>query len=356
MGSLAVADRNATGWAAMDSSGVLSPYTYSLRETGPEDVFIKVLYCGICHTDIHQIKNHLGASKYPMVPGHEVVGEVKEVGAAVTRFKVGDLVGAGVLVGSCGECTACSADAEQYCDKKIWSYNDVYLDGTPTHGGFSTAMVVNHRFVVKVPTAIAAEKAAPLLCAGVTVFSPLRHLGLTSAGRHGGVLGLGGVGHLAVKLAKAMGHSVTVISSSSEKREEALSRLGADAFLLSTAAGAIAAAAGTLDYVIDTAPAVHPLEPLLGLLKVDGKLVLTGVVAEPLKFSAPALMLGRKAIAGSFIGSVEETQALLDFCAERGVEAAVEVVPVGEINRAVARLECNDVRYRFVVDVGAGKA
>ncbi|CAA7407661.1 unnamed protein product [Spirodela intermedia] len=351
MGSFVMEERKVIGWAARDASGVLSPYTYTLRETGQEDVLMKVLYCGICHTDIHQLKNHLGASKYPMVPGHEVVGEVIEVGSAVTRFRRGDLVGSGVLVGCCRSCGACTANIEQYCNKKIWSYNDVYTDGKPTQGGFSTAMVVDQKFVVKIPGNMAAEQAAPLLCAGVTVFSPLRHFGLTEPGLRGGVLGLGGVGHMGVKIAKAMDHHVTVISSSDKKHTEAVEHLGADAFVVSSDAEQMGSIAESLDYIIDTVPVVHPLEPYLSLLKLDGKLILNGVINEPLKFLSPVVMLGRKAITGSFIGSMDETQEMLEFCAERGLTSMIEIVKMDYVNKALERLEGNDVRYRFVVDV-----
>jgi len=350
MGSLA-SERTVTGWAARDAAGHLSPYTYTLRKTGPEDVVVKVMYCGICHTDIHQAKNHLGASKYPMVPGHEVVGEVVEVGPEVTKYGVGDVVGVGVIVGCCRDCRPCKANVEQYCNKRIWSYNDVYTDGRPTQGGFSSAMIVDQKFVVKIPAGLAPEQAAPLLCAGVTVYSPLKHFGLMSPGLRGGILGLGGVGHMGVKVAKSMGHHVTVISSSGKKRAEAMDDLGADAYLISSDAGAMAAAADTLDYIIDTVPVKHPLEPYLALLKMDGKLVLMGVIAEPLSFVSPMVMLGRKSITGSFIGSMEETEEVLRFCVEKGLTSQIEVVKMDYLNQALERLERNDVRYRFVVDV-----
>ncbi|URD96632.1 RNA pseudouridylate synthase [Musa troglodytarum] len=262
-------------------------------ETGPEDVLIKVLFCGVCHTDLHQTKNDLGRSKYPMVPGHEVVGEVAEVGAEVSRFRVGDTVGAGVIVGCCRECAPCKAGVEQYCNKKVWSYNDVYADGKPTQGGFASAMVVDQQFLVRIPSGLAPEQAAPLLCAGVTVYSPLKHFGLTAGGLRAGILGLGGVGHMGVKFAKAMGHHVTVISSSHRKRAEAVDHLGADAYLVSSDEDAMAAAADSLDYIVDTVPAFHPLERFLPLLKLDGKLILLGVINQPLQFLTPMVMLGK---------------------------------------------------------------
>ncbi|VAI45184.1 unnamed protein product [Triticum turgidum subsp. durum] len=352
MGSVDASETTVTGWAARDATGHLSPYTYTLRKTGPEDVVLKVKYCGICHTDIHQVKNDLGASKYPMVPGHEVVGEVVEVGPEVSKFRAGDVVGVGVIVGCCRDCRPCKANVEQYCNKKIWSYNDVYTDGKPTQGGFASAMVVDQKFVVKIPAGLAPEQAAPLLCAGVTVYSPLKHFGLMTPGLRGGILGLGGVGHMGVKVAKSMGHHVTVISSSNKKRAEAMDDLGADAYLVSSDADQMAAAADSLDYIIDTVPAKHPLEPYLALLKMDGKLVLMGVIAEPLSFVSPMVMLGRKTITGSFIGSMDETEEVLQFCVDKGLTSQIEVVKMDYVNQAFERLERNDVRYRFVVDVG----
>ncbi|KAF8658499.1 hypothetical protein HU200_058953 [Digitaria exilis] len=244
MGSGDASERTAVGWAARDAGGHLSPYSYTLRNTGPEDVVVKVLYCGICHTDIHQAKNHLGMSRYPMVPGHEVVGEVSEVGVEVTKFTAGDIVGVGLIVGCCRQCHPCTSSNEQYCSKKIWSYNDVYTDGKPTQGGFSSAMVVDQKFVVRIPAGMSPEQAAPLLCAGVTVYSPLKRFGLATPGLHGGILGLGGVGHMGVMIAKAMGHHVTVISSSDKKRGEAMDHLAADGYLVSSDASAMAAVLG----------------------------------------------------------------------------------------------------------------
>ncbi|GKV43185.1 hypothetical protein SLEP1_g50509 [Rubroshorea leprosula] len=347
--------KTTTGWAARDESGILSPYTYPLRNTGPDDVYLKIICCGICHSDLHQVKNELGMSNYPMVPGHEVVGEVAEVGSNVTKFKVGDVVGVGCIVGCCRNCRPCNTDNEQYCNKKIWSYNDKYTDGNPTQGGFAAAMVADQKFVVKIPDGLVPEQAAPLLCAGVTVYSPLNHFGLKQSGLRGGILGLGGVGHMGVKMAKAFGHHVTVISSSDKKRVEALEHLGADEYLVSSDTEGMQRAADSLDYIIDTVPVFHPLEPYLSLLKLDGKLILTGVINTPLQFVSPLLMIGRKAITGSFIGSMKETQEMLEFCKEKDLTSTIEVVKLDYINKAFERLEKNDVRYRFVVDVAGSK-
>ncbi|KAF6161994.1 hypothetical protein GIB67_021915 [Kingdonia uniflora] len=354
MGSLKM-ERTTTGWAARDSTGILSPYTYTLRNTGPEDVYLKVAYCGICHTDIHQIKNDLGMSNYPMVPGHEVVGEVLEVGSSVTKFKVGDCVGVGLLVGCCRNCSPCNANIEQYCNKKIWSYNDVYSDGKPTQGGFSDALVVDQKFAVKIPEGMAPEQAAPLLCAGLTVYSPLSHFGLRKSGLKGAIVGLGGVGHMGVKIAKAMGHHMTVISSSDKKRVEAMEHLGADAYLMSSDEAQMKEAIDSLDYILDTVPVVHPLEPYLSLLKVDGRLILMGVIATPLQFVTPMVMLGRKSITGTFVGSMDEIGEMLDFCKEKGITSMIEMVHMDYVNKAIERLEKNDVRYKFVINVAGSK-
>ncbi|KAM0860483.1 hypothetical protein ACQ4PT_046508 [Festuca glaucescens] len=320
-------------------------------KTGPEDVLVKVKYCGICHTDIHQAKNHFGFSKYPMVPGHEVVGVVEEVGPEVSKYTVGDVVGVGGIVGCCRNCRPCNANDEQYCSKKIWTYNDVYTDGRPTQGGFSSAMVVDQKFVVKIPAGLAPEQAAPLLCAGVTAYSPLKHFGLMAPGLRGGILGLGGIGHLGVKLAKDMGHHVTVISSSDKKRAEAMDELGADAYVVSSDGDQMAAAADSLDYIIDTVPVDHPLEPYLALLQLNGKLVLMGVTPAPLSFLSHLVMMGRKTITGSFIGSMQEMEEVLHFFADKGLTSQIEVVKMDYVSQALERLERNNVRYRFVVDV-----
>ncbi|EPS66624.1 cinnamyl alcohol dehydrogenase 1, partial [Genlisea aurea] len=348
-------ERKAVGWAARDTSGILSPFSYTLRSTGPEDVYLKVICCGICHTDVHQIKNDLGMSNYPMVPGHEVVGEVIEVGSGVSKFKPGDVVGVGCLVGSCRTCRPCKSEIEQYCNKKIWSYNDVYADGKPTQGGFSSSMVVDHRFVVRIPDGMDLEQAAPILCAGVTIYSPMNHFGLKTSGLKGAVLGLGGVGHMGVKIAKALSHHVTVVSSSDKKRDEALNHLGADDYIVTSDVRRLELAADSFDYIIDTIPVAHPLEPYLSMLKVDGKLILMGVINTPLQFVTPMVMLGEKSITGSFIGSIKETEEVLEFCKEKGINSKIETVKMDYINTALQRLEKSDVRYRFVVDIAGSQ-
>nr|AAW78382.1 cinnamyl alcohol dehydrogenase [Acacia auriculiformis x Acacia mangium]AEV43322.1 cinnamyl alcohol dehydrogenase [Acacia auriculiformis x Acacia mangium] len=357
MGSIE-GERTTVGWAARDPTGILSPYTFNLRNTGPDDVYIKVHYCGICHSDLHQIKNDLGMSNYPMVPGHEVVGEVIEVGSNVTKFKVGEVVGAGLIVGSCRNCRACKSDIEQYCGKKIWNYNDVYTDGKPPQGGFAETMIVDQNFVVKIPEGMSPEQVAPLLCAGVTVYSPLSHFGLRDSGLRGGILGLGGVGHMGVKDRGRADwkHPVCQVIGSSEKRKkEARETLEQTIMWLSSDETQMQKIADSLDYIIDTVPVGHPLEPNLSLLKIDGKLILMGVINTPLQFVSPMVMLGRKTITGSFIGSIKETEEMLEFWKEKGLSSMIEMVKMDYINKALERLEKNDVRYRFVVDVAGSK-
>ncbi|KAJ7952807.1 Cinnamyl alcohol dehydrogenase [Quillaja saponaria] len=343
--------RKVVAWAARDTTGFLSPYSYTLRKTGSEDVVFKVLFCGIDHTDLHQMRNEIHSTNYPLVPGHEVVGEVVELGSEVKKFKIGDIVGVGCLVGSCGECLSCKSSMEQYCDSRVLTYNDIYKDGSSTQGGFSSAMTVHQRFLIRIPENLAPEQVAPLLCAGVTAYSPLKQFQESNKVFKAGILGLGGVSHLAVLIAKAMGHHVTVISSSDKKKEEALEDLGADAFLLSSSATEMEEAANSLDYILDTVPAVHHLHSYLSLLKVDGKLILVGVAPKPLQFDSVDLILGKKTITGSFIGSMEEMQEILEFWANKGLTSMIEIVNIEYVNKAFERMERNDVRYRFVLDV-----
>ncbi|KAK9012024.1 hypothetical protein V6N11_040094 [Hibiscus sabdariffa] len=339
----------AFGWAAIDTSGVLSPFKFSTRGTGEKDVAFKVLYCGICHSDLHMIKNDWGTSIYPLVPGHEVVGEVTEVGSKVQKFKVGDRVGVGCMVGSCHSCDNCTNNLENYCPKMIFTYGAKYYDGTVTYGGCSNTMVVDEHFVVGIPENLPLDAAAPLLCAGITVYSPLRFYGLDKPGLHVGVVGLGGLGHLAVKFAKAMGTKVTVISTSPSKQKEALENLGADSFLVSRVQDQLRAAIGTFDGIV-TVSAQHPLLPLLGLLKSHGKLVVLGVPEKPLELPAFPLIQGRKLVGGSMIGGMKETQEMIDFAAEHGIKADTEVIAMDYVNAAMDRLLKGDVKYRFVID------
>ncbi|KAJ0039712.1 hypothetical protein Pint_27739 [Pistacia integerrima] len=346
-----VNQKNALGWAARDTSGLLSPFTFSRRATGEKDVTFKVMYCGICHSDLHMLKNEWGVSTYPLVPGHEVVGLVTEVGSKVEKFKVGDKVGVGCMVGSCRSCDNCANNIENYCRNYILTYGAKYYDGTITYGGYSDVMVVDEHFVVRIPEKLPLDATAPLLCAGITVYSPLRFYGLDKPGMHVGVVGLGGPGHVAVKFAKAMGVKVTVISTSPNKKKESIEHLGVDSFLVSRDQDEMQAAMDTMDGIIDTVSAPHPLLPLIGLLKSNGKLVLVGAPEKPLELPVFPLLLGRKMVGGSNIGGMKETQEMLDFAAKHNITAEIELIPMDYVNTAMERLLKADVRYRFVIDI-----
>ncbi|KAM7523596.1 hypothetical protein LguiA_013498 [Lonicera macranthoides] len=343
--------QNAFGWAATDTSGKISPFNFSRREPGNEDVAVKILYCGVCHSDLHTAKNEWGFTNYPVVPGHEIVGQVTKVGSNVTKFRVGDRVGVGVIVGSCTTCDACKQDLENYCSKVIFTYNSIDKDGTKTYGGYADSVVVDQRFVLRYPDNLPPDSGAPLLCAGITVYSPMKYYGMTEPGKHLGVAGLGGLGHVAVKFGKAFGLKVTVISTSSKKEDEAIKKLGADSFLLSSDPAKMNAAVGTMDFIIDTVAAVHPLPPLISLLKLNGKLITVGLPEKPLELPIFPLVLGRKLVGGSNIGGMKETQEMLDFCAKNNITVDIELIKMDYINTAFERLTKSDVRYRFVVDV-----
>lgn len=341
------------GWAALDSSGVLSPFNFSRRATGEKDVRFKILYCGICHSDLHMARNELGWTTYPLVPGHEMVGTVTEVGSKVTKFAVGDTVGVGCLVGSCGSCDNCCSDLENYCPKLILTYQSVYHDGTATRGGYANEMVADEHFVIRIPENLPPAAAAPLLCAGITVYSPMRYFGFDKPGSHVGIVGLGGLGHVAVKFAKAFGLKVTVISTSPSKKDEAINRLGADEFLVSRDPDQMKAATGTMDRILDTVAATHPIMPLIGLLKTNGQLVLVGLPDKPLELAVFPLILGRKGVNASSIGGLKETQEMIDFAAKHNISADIELVPMDYVNTAFDRLAKNDVKYRFVLDIAS---
>ncbi|GFP96443.1 geraniol dehydrogenase 1 [Phtheirospermum japonicum] len=305
------------------------------KATDEHDVQFKILYCGVCHSDLHMAKNEWGMTQYPIVPGHEIVGEVTEVGSKVEKFKVGDKVGVGCMVGSCRQCDQCSNDLENYCSKLIVTYSAPHTDGTITYGGYSDLMVVDEHFVIRWPENFPLDIGAPLLCAGITTYSPLRYFGLDKPGLHVGIVGLGGLGHVAMKFAKAFGTKVTVISTSLSKKKEAFEKLGADEFLVSSDPEQMQAAAGTLDGIIDTVSAVHPLLPLVTLLKPHGKLIL----------------VGRRTISGSGIGGMKETQEMIDFAASHNILPDVEIIPIDYVNTAMERLLRSDVKYRFVIDI-----
>ncbi|GMP66135.1 hypothetical protein CsSME_00026615 [Camellia sinensis var. sinensis] len=341
----------AFGWAARDQSGILSPFKFSRRATGGEDVRLKVLYCGICHTDLHRIKNDWGDSNYPLLPGHEIVGVVTEIGCKVQKFKVGDKVGVTGQVGACHSCDNCANNLENYCPKLIETYNGTYHDGTTTYGGYSDHMVTNEHYVIRIPENMPLDAAAPLLCAGTTTYSPLKYFELGKPGMHVGVVGLGGLGHVGVKFAKALGAKVTLISTSPNKKKEAIEHLGADSFLVSQDSDQMQAAMGTMDGILDTVSAVHPLLPLLGLLKSHGKLIVLGAPDKPLELPVFPLLMGRKLVAGSLTGGLKEAQEMIDFAAKHNITADIEVIPMDYVNTAMERLTKSDVKYRFVIDV-----
>ncbi|CAL0314131.1 unnamed protein product [Lupinus luteus] len=344
--------KKAFGWAARDTSGLLSPFNFSRRETGEKDVAFKVLFCGICHSDLHMVKNEWGNTIYPIVPGHEVAGIVTEVGSKVQKFKVGDRVGVGCLVDSCRKCQSCADDLENYCPSLILTYGSKHSDGTITYGGYSDSMVADESFVISIPDNLPLDVAAPLLCAGITVYSPIKYYGLDKPGLKIGVVGLGGLGHLAVKFAKALGAIVTVISTSPNKKTEAIEHLGADSFLISRDQEQLQSATGTLDGIIDTVSANHPLLPLISLLKSHGKLVMVGAPEKPLDLPVFPLILGRKLIGGSMIGGLKETQEMIDFAAKHDIKPDIEVIPIDYVNTALERVLKADVKYRFVIDIG----
>lgn len=340
------------GIAAPRAGAPLEAFTFERREPGDQDVQIEILYSGICHSDIHAARGEWGEALYPMVPGHEIVGRVTRVGKKVKRFKTGDLAGVGCFVDSCRACASCKKGLEQYCDRgeTVFTYNDTERDGvTRTYGGYSSSIVAKQDFVLKIPKGLSPERTAPLLCAGITTYSPLRHWKV-GKGHKLGVLGLGGLGHMAVKFGKALGAEVTVLSTSPSKEAEA-KRLGAKKFLLSTDAGAMGAAAGALDFIIDTVSAPHGIDRFLGLLKRDGTLILVGASPEPHKVPGFPLILNRRSIGGSLIGGIKETQQMLDFCAKKKIMADVEVIPPAQVNQAWDRVVKSDVRYRFVIDM-----
>lgn len=339
------------GYAARDTSGHLSPFKFTRKPRGPEDVTFKVLFCGVCHSDLHQIHNDWKNSKFPMVPGHEIIGTVTEVGTAVTKFKVGDTVGVGCLVLSCMECESCEKGLEQYCEKYVWTYNSEYPEGTATQGGYSNIMMADQKFVLHIPDNLPKDAAAPLLCAGITVWSPVQYFGMNVKGARFGVVGLGGLGHMAVQFGKAFGMHVTIISHSANKEKEARETLGADDFVVSTDEEAMKAKAKSIDFIIDTVSANHPLSAYLALLKTNGKICLVGMPPQALQIMPAELTLGRKLVAGSAIGGIKETAEMLEFCGKNNITCMVETLPISECNKAMERLERNDVKYRFVLDL-----
>jgi len=345
----------AKAYAAKSNTSALAPWTVERRTPRPDDVSIEILYCGACHSDIHFVENDWGMTIYPVVPGHEIVGRVTAAGSEVTRFKEGDIVGVGCLVDSCRQCEPCQKGLEQYCQGMVLTYNGVDRhDGSPTYGGYSERVLVSERFVVKIPDGMDPAAAAPMLCAGVTTYSPLRRFGVGEGDRVG-VVGMGGLGHLGVKFARAMGAEVAVFTRSESKIAEAKSH-GASDVVISTNPEAMKKAAGSLDYILDTVPVEHDLNPYLACLKYEGACIIVGQLTplEP-PIDAAQLIFGGKSLVGSIIGGLPETQEVLDFAAEHGVTCDIEMLNMSKINEAYERMKRGDVRYRFVIDMATLK-
>jgi uncharacterized zinc-type alcohol dehydrogenase-like protein len=347
----------AIGYAAQSATAPLAPMTFSRRSPRPDDVAIEILYCGVCHSDIHQARNEWGIAVYPLMPGHEIVGKVTEVGANVSKHKVGDLVGVGCMVDSCRHCEACAQDLEQYClEGPTMTYaTPDRIDGSNTMGGYSNSIVVSEHFVVRIPEKLDLAAAAPILCAGITTYSPLKHYGV-KAGDKVGILGMGGLGHMGIKFAKAMGAEVTLFTRSASKAEEGR-RQGADHVIVSTDAAQMKAAAGQFDFLLDTIPVQHDLNPYLETLRFDGVHILVGLI-EPVDpaLHAANLVMKRRVLAGSLIGGIAETQEVLEFCAEHGITCDIEMLDIKDINEAYSRMIAGDVKYRFVIDMATLKA
>jgi alcohol dehydrogenase (NADP+) len=336
-------------YAAPAAGEPLAPTTIERRDVGPHDVLIDIKYAGICHSDIHTVNGDWGPQPFPVVPGHEIVGIVAEVGSEVTRHQVGDRVGVGCMVNSCGTCTNCRNGDEQYClEGMVPTYAGTDRDGTTTQGGYSTHVVVDADFVLSVPEGIDSAAAAPLLCAGITTYSPLRRWG-AGPGKKVAIVGLGGLGHMGVKLAHAMGAEVTVLSQSLKKQEDGL-RLGADHYHATSDPDTFEQLAGQFDLIVNTVSAKIDVDAYLGLLAVDGTLVNVGAPAEPLRLNVFSLIGARRSYAGSMIGGIQETQEMLDFCAEHELGADIELISADRINDAYGRVLASDVRYRFVID------
>ena len=339
----------AHAYAATSATSPLSPYTLERRAVGPHDVLIEIKFCGICHSDIHTARGEWGATNYPIVPGHEIAGIVTAVGSEVTRHKVGDRVGVGCMVDSCGECPHCQRDLEQHCSNGfVGTYAGIGRDGQPTQGGYSTHIVVTESFVVKIPDGMGLDVAAPLLCAGITTYSPLRRWE-AGPGKKVAVVGMGGLGHMAVKIAHAMGAEVTVLSQSLSKQEDGL-RMGADHYYATSDPETFKKLANSFDLIVNTVSARIPLDDYLSLLEVEGTMVNVGAPSEPLSMNVFNLIMHRRSYAGSLIGGIRETQEMLDFCAEHGIAPEIEIIPADRINEAYERVLKSDVRYRFVID------
>ncbi len=339
------------GYAAIDAKTPLEPFKFERREVGPHDVLIDIMFCGVCHSDIHQVRDEWGGSIFPMVPGHEIVGRVEKVGEKVTNFKAGDLAGVGCMVDSCRTCSSCTKGLEQYCEVgNIGTYNSYEKDGkTPTYGGYSKKIVVDEKYTLQISDKLSPERVAPLLCAGITTFSPLRQWKV-GKGHRVGIMGLGGLGHMAVKLAASMGAEVTVLSTSPAKEADA-KELGAHKFVVTKDKEALKSIRNYFDFIINTVSANHDLKMYMNLLTLDGTMILLGAPPEAPQLHAMNLIKKRRRIAGSLIGGIPETQEMLDYCAEHNIMSDVEVIDIKDINGAYERMMKGDVHYRFVIDM-----
>ncbi len=345
---------SARAYSAVNATTPMSEVAIQRRDLTAQDVRIEILFCGICHSDLHQVRNDWGHTIYPVVPGHEIVGRVTEIGPGVSKHAVGDLVAVGCLVDSDRTCEECKSGLEQFCAKQVIVFGspDAHLGGV-TYGGFSESIVVDEHFVLRMPSNLDPAAAAPLLCAGITTYSPLRHWGV-GPGKKVGIIGLGGLGHLGVKLASAFGAEVAVFTTSPKKTEDAR-RLGAQHVIVSSDAAAMRAHAGSFDFILDTVSGEHEIQPLLPLLRRDGNLTMVGAPAQPLAISAFGLIMGRKSVSGSNIGGIAETQEMLDFCADKNITADIEIIPVQQVESAFERMLRSDVKYRFVIDMASLK-
>lgn len=350
---------NAKAYSAASATSPLASATIPRREPTGHDVQIEILFCGVCHSDLHTVRNEWSSvmqTIYPCVPGHEIVGRVTKVGSAVTRFKPGDIAAVGCLIDSDGTCPNCAAGLEQFCPASVFTYNSPDKHGTApvTYGGYSENIVVNERFALRVPPNLDLAGAAPLLCAGITTYSPLRHWGV-GKGKKVGVVGLGGLGHMAVKFARALGAHVVVFTTSPNKKEDAL-RLGAHEVVISRNSNEMIKHTGTFDFILDAVSAEHDINAYINLLARDGNLTQVGVPEKPLPVSVMGLVFGRRSLSGSLIGGLPETQEMLDFCGQHNITSDVEVIPIQKINEAYERLLRSDVKYRFVIDMASLKS
>jgi len=339
------------GYAAKSPTSLLEPFNFERREPGPHDVLVEILYCGVCHSDIHQARDEWGGSIFPMVPGHEIVGRVARVGSQVTRFKVGELAAVGTFVDSCRVCESCKEGLEQYCAKQAsWTYNGTEQDKKAlTYGGYSSHIVVDEQYTFKISPKLPLANVAPLLCAGITTYSPLKYCKV-GPGQRVGIVGLGGLGHMAVKLAASLGAEVTVFSTSKTKEQDAR-RLGAHDFVVSLDPKNLDALASRFDFILDAVSASHDVNAYLNLLRRDGVMTMVGVPAKPLQVQAFSLILKRRKLTGSGVGGLRETQEMLDYCAAKNITADVEVIPMQQVDAAWERTIKGDVRYRFVIDM-----